>query len=128
MMLAVVLLAGCGGMKKRDQASRLDQTLTAYAGAIRWGNFETAAAFTMPRDGSTPRLDPAALVGLKVTGYSVRINRVNEAGDEADVSLSFTYYQEHRGTIQTAEQNASWYYDAARKGWLLDGGLPPFKR
>jgi hypothetical protein len=127
-MLAAALLAGCAGFKHKDQASRLDLALTAYAGAIRWGNFETAAAFTVPRDGSAPQHDTAALAGLKVTGYSVRINRVNETADEADVSIGFTYYQENQGTIHSIEQRAPWYYDDARGSWLLDGALPRFVR
>lgn len=128
MMIAVLPLAACSGLQQKDQAARLDNALTAYAGAIRWGNFDTAAAFAVPRDGSVPRHDTAALASLKVTGYSVRINRVNDTADEADVSFAFTYYQEDRGTIRTAEQRALWYYDAGREGWLLDGTLPSFQR
>jgi len=121
------LLAGCSRIKKKDQAARLKDTLTAYTGAIRWGHYETARAFAKPRDGAAVTLDPAALAGLKVTGYSVRINRVNEEGDEANVSLSFTYYQETRGTVRTAVQDATWYYEEAGERWLLDGGLPDFQ-
>jgi hypothetical protein len=127
-MVAAAPLAGCGSFRQKDQASRLDPTLTAYAGAIRWGNFDTAAAFTVPRDGSAPQHDTAALASVKVTGFSVRINRVNDAADEADVSFSFTYYQEDRGTIQTTEQRSTWYYEPARQAWLLDGSLPRFVR
>jgi hypothetical protein len=127
-MLGAALLAGCAGFKQKDQASRLDLALTAYAGSIRWGNFDTAAAFAVPRDGSTPQHDIAAMAGLKVTGYSVRINRVNETADEADVSFGFTYYQENQGTIRTIEQRAPWYFDDARGSWLLDGSLPRFVR
>lgn len=127
-MLVAALVAGCAGFKHKDQASRLDLSLTAYAGAIRWGNFDTASAFTVPRDGSAPQHDTAALATLKVTGYSVRINRVNETADEADVSFGFTYYQENQGTIRSIEQRATWYYDEQRESWLLDGSLPRFAR
>lgn len=128
MTVAAALLAGCSGIRQKDQAGRLDPALTAYAGAIRWGNFDTAAAFTVPRDGSPPRHDTAALASLKVTGFSVRINRVNETADEADVSFGFTYYQEDQGTIRTTEQRATWYFDPVRGSWLLDGSLPQFSR
>jgi len=120
-------LAGCAGMKKKDLAARLDQALSAYAGAIRWGNYETAAAFAVPRAAAPRVVDPSALSGLKVPGYSERFNRVNEAGDEAEVSLSFTYYQETRGTLRTVEQDATWYYDDEREVWLMDAGLPAFE-
>lgn len=124
---ATMLLAGCEGMKQKDQASRLDQSLRAYAGAIRWGNFDTAAAFAVPRGGANT-VNPASLDGTKVTGYVVRINSVNADADEASVHLSFTYYDETRATVGTINQDAMWYLDEKRKSWLMDGSLPRFKR
>jgi hypothetical protein len=128
MVSAAALVAGCEGMQRKDHVARLDQSLAAYAGAVRWGNFETAGAFAVPRSGSVPPVNHAALSTLKVTGYSVRINRINEAGDEADVSLSFTYYHEDRGTVGRADQDVTWYWSDARAGWLMDGALPDFGR
>ena len=128
MAAATLSLSACAGMQKKDQVARLDQSVSAYAGAIRWGNFDTAAAFAVPRDGVSRVPDPATLVGLKVTGFSIRINRVNDPGDEANVSTSFTYYHEDRGTIRKVEQSATWYFDALKKGWVMDGPLPDFRR
>lgn len=125
---AAALGSGCSGLKKKDQASRLDQSLSAYTDAIRWGNFGTAAGFAVPRSGSAPPVDPGDLEGLKVTGYSVRINRVNDGADEADVTIAFTYYHESRGTLRQVDQVATWYFHPDRGAWLLDGGLPAFQR
>ena len=125
---ASLALGGCARMKKQDQRVRLDQALTAYVGAIRWGNFETAAAFAVPRDGRRTRVSVDAITGLKVTGFSTRINRVGEDADEADVTTGFTYYHEDRGTIRQIEQDATWYFDEARGTWLMDGNLPDFSR
>ena len=72
-------------------------------------------------------MDPTTLQGLRVTGYTVRVNRFNEVGDEADVSLTFTYYQETRGTVNTVVQDATWYFDETRQGWLMDAPLPHFE-
>jgi hypothetical protein len=129
-LLAMVLaapLAGCARMQKKDRQSRLSDTITAYVGAIRWGNYETAAAFAVPRSEQTTTADPTALQNLRVTGYTVRVNRVNAEGDEADVSLTFTYYQETRGTVNTVIQDATWYFDETRQGWLMDAPLPHFE-
>jgi hypothetical protein len=123
-----VSMAGCAQLQSKDRKARLSDSLTAYVGAIRWGNYETAAAFAVPREARTTPVDPATLTGLRVTGYSIRVNRVNEAGDEAAVSLSFTYYQQARGTVNTVTQDATWYYDDSGRGWLLDDTLPRFKR
>ena len=121
-------LGGCGGMKRQEHSVRLDDSLRAYTEAVRWGNLDAASLFAVPREGRAPPLDPATLVGLKVTGFSVRINRVDEAAEEADIAISFTYYHEDRGSIRSIEQRANWYWDEARHGWLMDGPLPVFRR
>ncbi len=129
LLAAVALsLAGCAGMKRQDQASRLNDSLRAYTEAVRWGNFDAAKLFAKPREGSAQPMDPATLTGLKVTGFTVRINRVNEQSDEAEVAIGFTYYHEDRGSIRNVEQNATWYFDEKRAGWLMDGSLPVFRR
>ena len=121
-------IAGCERMQSKDRKSRLGDTLSTYAGAIRWGNFKTASAFAVPRSGPTLPLNSARLAGLKVTGYTIRINRINEQGDEAAVSISFTYYQEARGTVNTVNQDATWYFEEAANSWLMDDNLPTFDR
>jgi len=125
---AALLLAGCEGIKNKEQASRLDDSLRAYTEAVRWGNFETAAVFAVPRAGRAPAPDPATLIGLKVTGYSVRIDRVSADASDADVAVGFTYYHEDRGSIRDVEQRATWYFDERRGTWLMDGALPEFRR
>ncbi|MFT5445541.1 MAG: hypothetical protein ACI9DC_000702 [Gammaproteobacteria bacterium] len=124
---AIIPIAGCAKMQKKDQTSRLDQSLRAYVGSIRWANFDTAAAFAVPRDGENA-VSPASLEGIKVTGYSVRIKSVNETADEASVHLNFSYYDEGGGTVGAIDQDATWYFNEKRKGWLMDGSLPRFKR
>lgn len=124
---AIMPLAGCESMKKKDQTSRLDQSLRAYVGSIRWANFDTAAAFAVPRKGANT-VSAASLEGIKVTGYSLRIKSVNETADEASVIMNFSYYDESGGTVGSIDQDTTWYLDEKRKGWLMDDSLPRFKR
>ena len=91
------------------------------------GSARAAAAFAAPRDGPNT-VDPAYLNGIKVTAYEIRINSVNETADEANVHLAFTFYDENRGTVGAVNQDAVWYLDAQRQGWLMDDSLPRFKR
>jgi hypothetical protein len=114
-------------MKKETQASRLDQTLRAYAGSLRWGNFDTATAFAVPRAGINS-VRAATLIGTKVTGYEVRVSSVNEDASEAKVHMTFTYYDDQRGTVGSLDQDAIWYWDDDKDNWLMDDSLPRFKR
>ncbi len=124
---AAALIGGCERLKRQDQTSRLDQSLTGYASAIRWGSFETAQAFAQPRAGAPLPLGGQVPSGIKVTGYTIRINSVNENGDEANVSFTFTYSGENSASVRTVEQTDTWYYDVNGKAWLLDGSLPRFR-
>jgi len=123
-----VLVSGCAAIGHSKQLSLLDPSLSAYTGAIRWGNIDSAAGFARPRGQAARKVDPHALSGLKITGYKVRINKVNDNADEASVSISFTYYHENQASIRQVNQTATWYYSDADKSWLLDGNLPDFKR
>lgn len=126
--LMALPLAGCENFKTKDQSNRLDQALSAYTGAIRWGNYDTAMVFAVPRSGTGPGVNPDALVGLKVTGFTTRINRVNPTADEANVTVGFTYYHQDRTSIRQVEQTATWYFDPVRQGWLMDSPMPEFSR
>lgn len=113
-------------MRQKDQASRLDTSLNAYAGAIRWGNLETAYGFARPRSAAPQPF--VALDGLKVTGYEIRVTSVNETRDEAEVTTSFTYYFQDQGKVGSTSQSAVWYYEPEAKTWFMDApGLPRFR-
>ena len=56
-LIAVVILAGTGGcasLAERKQEATLDQSASVYVTALRWSNFQAAAAYLRFRDGSTP--------------------------------------------------------------------------
>ena len=126
--LVSIPFAGCERIKKTEKLERLDQSLNAYVGAIRWGNFDTAAAFAAPRSGGFSRLNTATLVGIKVTGFGIRINEIDEKGEEANVTTSFTYYFLDNASVRHVDQTAVWYFDPPRRGWLMDDSLPDFSR
>ncbi len=121
------ILAGCTTFNQKKQETQLDPALSAYTGAIRWGNIETAAGFARPRETEATKANPNALAGLKITGYKVRVNKINETADEADVSISFTYYHEDKVSLREVIQNATWYYKKPENVWLMDDNLPEFK-
>ena len=128
LLFLTATISGCAAIGRKKNMNKLDPTLSAYTGAIRWGNVETAASFARPRDGRDPDTNMEAMHGLKITGYKIRINRINEAADEASVSFSFTYYHEDRASIRQVEQKTTWYFSASDNTWYLDGTLPDFSQ
>jgi hypothetical protein len=124
--LLLPLLTACENLQRKDQASRLTTSLQSYASTIRWDNLGSAYAFVRPREG-TPQ-PPQRLDGLKVTGYTIRVNSVNETSDEANVTFTFTYYFQDQGRVTTTEQTETWYFDAESGAWFLDAPtLPRFR-
>jgi hypothetical protein len=122
---ATTFLGACTAMQKNRQMTDLDRSLKAYTGSLRWGNYDTAAAFAVPRKGP-PTVHPGELSDIQITGYSVVINGVNAAVNEASVHLNFTYYDESRGTVGSIDQDATWYLVSEDVGWLMDDSLPKF--
>lgn len=126
--LLALLASACATLSQNKQLNLLDPTLSAYTGAIRWGNMEAAAGFARPRGATARKADPVALTGLKITGYKVRINRINPEADEAHVSISFAYYHDNQASIRQVHQNALWYFSKTDNTWYLDDNLPDFSR
>jgi len=47
---AALTLAGCAEMDAKERASSLETSTNAYAAALRWGQYQEAARFRLPRD------------------------------------------------------------------------------
>jgi len=126
LLCLALVLTGCTAFSKTKHVASLDPSLSAYTGAIRWGNIDTASAFSRPRNGNSKTVNPKGFAGLKITGYRVRINRIDEQGSEANVSIGFTFYHEDQASIREVNQTTVWYYSDKDNAWYLDGPLPDF--
>lgn len=124
--LLAPLLTACESLQRKDQASRLQTSLKTYAASVRWDNLDTALGFLRPREGSAQ--PPRGLDGLKVTGYAIRVNNVNEDSNEAEVTITFTYYFQDQGRLASVDQTEVWYYDDPSSAWVMDAtALPRFR-
>lgn len=120
-------LSACERIQRSEKASRLEPSLKAFVGAIRWGSLDSAFAFVRPRGGAP--IPPPPLGDLKVTGYDVQILSVSEDKTEAEVTCTFTYYFENDVRVATTSQTAVWYYVDQGRSWLMDAmALPDFRR
>lgn len=126
-LLVLTLLAGCNGTGVKSRLASLDESIRAYAEALRWGRYEDAQVFHMGRDGKRIVLDEHSMADIRVTGYSVRETVLNEEGTTAEVQAEFKYFITDRGALQTIVVPQTWWHDDKSKRWLLDSGLPDFK-
>jgi hypothetical protein len=126
-LLVLVMLAGCNGTGVKSRLKSLDDSINAYAQALRWGRYEDAQVFHMGRDGRRIVLDEHTMKDIRVTGYSVRETVLDEEGTTAEVQAEFKYFITNRGALQTKVVPQTWWHDDESKRWLLDSGLPDFK-
>ncbi len=122
----ILALAGCASMeaKKRDEA--LEMSVKAYGAALRWGQFEAAAKYRLPRRPVAERLDPARLEGIRVTAYEIGDQVVSKDQTEVLVSAWISYYHESIGKVRTLQDEQVWWFDERQGRWFLDDDLPDF--
>ena len=68
---AAAPIVGCERLKRQDQTSRLDQSLTGYASAIRWGSSEVRnTSSRVEHEASTAKIDEDQIFYCRQRGLS----------------------------------------------------------
>ncbi|MDQ3958923.1 MAG: hypothetical protein M3255_01185 [Pseudomonadota bacterium] len=125
----VLALTGCASVESKERIENLDRGLITYGKALRWGEYEEAALYRLPRDGRPVRsVNRDDFKDIRVTSYQVFEQRFNRAQTEAGVTMSISYYHEDTGTARTITDQQTWWYEPNQKRWFLDGDLPEFTR
>jgi hypothetical protein len=125
----VLALTGCASVESKERIENLDRSLITYGKALRWGEYEEAALYRLPRDGRPVRsVNRDDFKDIRVTSYQVFEQRFNRAQTEAGVTMSISYYHEDTGTARTITDQQTWWYEPNQKRWFLDGDLPEFTR
>jgi len=125
---AVLTLAGCAEMDAKERASSLETSTNAYAAALRWGQYQEAARFRLPRSGPVTMPDVEPLEHIKLTSYEVTDQTMNADATEARMEVVIGYYHDDIGRVDTLKQSQVWWYDPTQKHWFLETELPPFMR
>jgi hypothetical protein len=124
----VLALSGCASMESKKREEALEMSVKAYGSALRWGQFEAAAKYRVPRRPVAERLDPASLEGIRVTAYEIGDQVVSKDQTEVLVSAWISYYHESIGKVRTLQDEQVWWFDARQGRWFLDDDLPDFLR
>jgi hypothetical protein len=120
-LAATFLIGACAhdlSLMKRDE------TLHAYAAAIRWGSFDAANRYRSAPEYRRPL--PDSLRDVKVSGYHV----LSQAADNERMTLEQTvelrYYRQGDLVEKTIGDKQFWHYDDASGQWQIDTPLPHF--
>jgi hypothetical protein len=124
--LAMIVLAGigCASVKKDSKRIALENALSSYSEAIRWGYFPAAASFLDPAIRSN--IDIEALENVRVTGYEVIQPGLVGPDDVAVQLVQIDYVLTDRQRLRKLADRQRWRYDETSKAWWLASGLPDF--
>ncbi|WHZ19384.1 MAG: hypothetical protein OJF55_001533 [Rhodanobacteraceae bacterium] len=121
---ALLLLAGCATLQKKDQLR--DDTLEAYAVALRWGDFQGAWNY----------VDPAVRAAHPLTAQqkalynTVRVAEYDAQGlaatgpDTVAQTASISLIVKSSQRVYNVLDHQTWRWDAQAKHWWLESGLP----
>ena len=128
-LLALLLLAQpADAARKRKQAAQLEQMQAAYASAIRWGEFEEAWQLVDPAYREANPMTELAFERyqqIQISGYSDRNTSVADNGDVIR-NIELRVINRHTMAERTMRYTERWRYDAGKKAWWIEGGLPDF--
>ncbi len=119
-----VLLAGCGG----GTQNALTAAQNAYAGAIRWGEFESAWARVDPEYREKHPLTELELqryAQIQISSYRDLDEAVLEDGSPARL-IEIGVINKHTQAERTIRYREEWRWDPEKKTWWVRGGLPDF--
>lgn len=122
--LLMLLLAGCAS-DRRNQA--LTNTLNAYAGVVRWGDFGSALQFVDPKvrtEHPPSPLQMARYEQFRVTGYDDGQGPAPGAENEVHQVVAISLVNNNTQAERTVIDRQTWHYDPATNHWWLVSGLP----
>ena len=130
--ICVMSISGCGTMSARNQADKLERSVTHYASALRWGRLHEAINYHMSQDGKSAEVNLEYLEQFSVTSLDVISKTIipsSEKGgiNEAIIVAEMSYFHKEQGTIRKAKLNQLWWYSTEIKRWLVETDFPEFK-
>ncbi len=127
-ILLLGLVVGCSSLQSKDQIARLNERTDDYGTALRWGSYDRAAHFLMPRE-NAPGPNPVNqdfLNDIRLTTYEITQRVLSTDEKEAVIIAKISYYHGASGTLKTITDRQAWWYHDDTKQWYLDGTLPAF--
>lgn len=122
----VVLLAGCGSVKKDKLAIGLQASTNGYQSALRWGYYETAYGFVHP-DLRKNKTLPPLFEKLRLTGYDIVQQPTMKDKDTATQIVAIDYLYEDQQVLKHLTDRQLWRWDEKMESWWLQSGLPSFQ-
>jgi hypothetical protein len=126
LLLALMVVAPAGAQGKRKKGSQLEAMQTAYATAIRWGEFEDAWQLVDPAYREAHPMTELAFERyrqVEISGYTDKNSSVSEDGNVLR-NVELRVINRHTMAERTLRYREEWRWDPEAKRWWLAVGLP----
>jgi hypothetical protein len=125
-VLTVLWAAGCATVENKERTILLERSVKVYVTAVRWSDFETAAGFSLRRDGTPHESNLPQIEGVRVVSSEHDVTQAGPESLQAQMTASFRYQRNASATVRRITQTAVWWYDLERGVWFMDAPLPAF--
>lgn len=125
--ILVLLAFGCMEIKALTRLKQFEDISMSYEHAIRWSDFDYAAAFVNVSESEGQSPDPAILKLVRVTDYRVKKTAASEDENQVVKIVEISYYRSDKMVVNTITERELWEWDQQNKQWNLKSGLPDFK-
>ncbi|QNP41911.1 hypothetical protein [Lysobacter solisilvae (ex Woo and Kim 2020)] len=124
-LLCLLALAACATVA--NQSTKFDQSVYAWSGAIRWGDFEGALNLIDPKVREKYQPTPLQLERYK----QVQISSYRDVGTSTDFDagtavrdIEIGVINRHTMAERTVRYRETWRWDTDAKAWWVTGELP----
>ena len=130
--ICIVSISGCRTLSAKNQADKLERSVTYYASALRWGRLQDAVNYHVTREGKSTQVNLEYLKQFGVTSLDVISKTMIPSAEkdgivEADIVFEMSYFHKEQGTVRKLKLNQIWWYNAEIKHWLIETDFPEFK-
>lgn len=125
-LLVIVLVTGCNDSNVKKRLSSLDEAITQYSQALRWGRYQDAQAYHLTRDDKREPIEDKQVADVRVTGFVIQETDFNDDNTEAKVKGQYQYYLTTTGALKSIPFKQDWWYKEDAKRWFVANGPPDF--
>jgi hypothetical protein len=125
--MCALLLLGCAKYKELTRLKKFDDLSMSYEHAIRWSDFDYAAAFVRDPESEEKSPDPEIVKLVRVTNYKVKRTAISPDEKQIAKIVEISYYRSDTMIVNTITEQELWEWDDENQRWDLKSGLPDFK-
>lgn len=123
----LVLLVACNGTSVKRRVRILDESITDYNVGLRWSMLNKIEEYHMHKDGEKPKMDREAMEDIRVTGYNIQDQVINDDVTEAVIKGEVDYYKTNSGTVKKLSFTHNWWFDEEKKRWFNESDFLELK-